>query len=66
MCYLMFPVFSNRIGSSVLDQWRAGRPPSVQYSGYSVNRTDLHSRERGTSPFDSITTLNTYSKHLDK
>lgn len=63
---LMFPEFSDTIGSSVLDQWRAGQPPSVQYSGYSVNQTDLHSRERMTSPFDSITTVNTHSKHLGK
>ncbi len=56
----MFPEFSDMMGSSVLDQWRAGRLPSVQYNGYSVNQTDLHSRERGTSPFDSITTVKCY------
>lgn len=63
---MMFPVFSDTMGSSVLDQRKAGWPPSVQYSGYSVNQTDIHSRERGTSPSDSITTVNTHSKHLDK
>lgn len=62
----MFPGFSDTMSSSVLGQWRAGRPPSLQCSGYSVDQNDLHSRERGTSPFDSITTVNIHSKHLGK